>query len=144
MTAITTQIQPTPASISPTLQTINIIQGPSGKKLRRPITILIPEPRSLEEKNLQQYVINAFTAKMPSLIDFTFRNASVLEVAKHLKRHTTGSDATLYQYVYGINRYSRWIRQEPDRLINECKDTEQLSTHLKTKHEYSAKHLKNR
>ena len=95
MTAITTQIPPTPIPISPTIQTINISQGPSGKKLRRPITILIPEPRSLEEKNLQQYVITAFTVKMPSLIDFAFRNTSVLEVAKHLKRHTTGSDATL-------------------------------------------------
>ena len=117
------QVQAT-LTLSPTLQTLSIMRGPSGKKLRKPITVSIPMPRTLDEKSLQQYVINAFAVKMPSLIDFTFRNMSVLEVAKHLKRHATGSEATLYQYIYGIYRYCKWIRQEPDQLLSTCKDAE--------------------
>jgi len=119
---VSEQFQSTISPARPELQTISVTRSPGGKKLRKPIVVAIPKPRSLEEKSLQQYVINAFAIKMPSLILLTFRNKSLLQLARHLKRHTTASEATLYQYTYGVYRYCKWIRQEPDQLIASCKD----------------------
>ena len=59
---------------------------------------------------------------MPSLVPFTLNNDSALEVAKHLLRHRTGSSGTLYQYVYGIHRFSQWLNIQPDQLIQNCQD----------------------
>ena len=62
---------------------------------------------------------------------------SCRELAQHLLRHNSGSMATLYQYIYGVHRFSRWINRSPDQLISECKATEglpdqkSLSLHVK-------------
>jgi integrase len=55
-------------------------------------------------------------------VPFTFNNASTLELAKHLLRHRTGSTGTLYQYIYGVHRFSLWINAQPDQLIKTCQD----------------------
>jgi integrase len=80
----------------------------------------------LEAKNIpprdraaRQYVIDAFTGKMPRLIQFSFENESILKLATYLLRHTIGSKATLYQYVFGIYRFSKWIEKTPDEIIQE-------------------------
>jgi integrase len=39
-------------------------------------------------------------------------------------RHRTASTGTLYQYIYGVHRFSRWINAQPDQLIKTCQDTE--------------------
>jgi len=56
---------------------------------------------------------------MPSLIPFAFENESVLRIASYLLRHTTGSKATLYQYVFGVHRISNWIKKRPDEILRE-------------------------
>jgi len=61
---------------------------------------------------------------MPSLVPFSFNNNSTLELAKHLLRHRTTSTGTLYQYVYGVHRFCRWINAQPDQLIKSCQDPE--------------------
>jgi hypothetical protein len=57
-----------------------------------------------------------------TLVAFTFDNTSTLELAKHLLRHRTGSTATLYQYIYGVHRFSKWLNTQPDQLIKNCQD----------------------
>ena len=59
---------------------------------------------------------------MPSLVTFTFQNATAIELAKHLLRHRTGSQATLYQYIYGVHRFSLWTNTQPDQLVKACQD----------------------
>jgi hypothetical protein len=59
---------------------------------------------------------------MPALVPFTLNNKTTIEVAKHLLRHRTGSPDTLYQYTYGIYRFSQWLNIEPDQLISSCQD----------------------
>ena len=104
------------------MQALTITHSPLGKKLKNPIKLQLPETQSLAEEKLRQYVINSLSWKMPSLIPFSFDNDSVLEVAKHLLRHRTGSSGTLYQYVYGIHRFSHWLNIQPDQLIQNCQD----------------------
>jgi len=104
------------------LQAVIITHSPLGKKLKIPISLQLPETQSLAEEKLRQYVINSLCWKMPSLVPFTLNNDSTLEVAKHLLRHRTGSSGTLYQYLYGIHRFSQWLNLQPDQLIQNCQD----------------------
>jgi hypothetical protein len=59
------------------------------------------------ERAARQYVIDAFRGKMPSLIPFAFENESILKLVAYLLRHTIGSKATLYQYIFGVYRFSK-------------------------------------
>jgi integrase len=59
---------------------------------------------------------------MPVLIPMTFNNQSTLELAKHLLRHRTGSQATLSTYLYGVHRFCKYLNIEPDAMIQSCKD----------------------
>jgi len=103
---------------------LTITHSKRGKKLRNPITVSIPINLRPGEKAVYQYVIDAFTVKMPSLIPLTFENEALLNLASYLKRHTIGSVATLYQYTYGIYRFSEWISQTPDQIFYNCKTSE--------------------
>jgi len=104
------------------MQAITITHSPLGKKLKQPITLTVPEPQNAADEKLQQYIINSLSWKMRRLVPFTFNNTSTIEVAKHLLRHRTGSPGTLYQYIYGINRFCRWANTQPDQLIENCQD----------------------
>ncbi len=104
------------------MQAVTVTHSPLGRKLKIPICLQLPETQSLAEEKLRQYVINSLCWKMPSLVPFTLNNDSALEVAKHLLRHRTGSSGTLYQYVYGIHRFSQWLNIQPDQLIQNCQD----------------------
>jgi site-specific recombinase XerD len=84
--------------------------------------VAIPEAQTAADKKLQEYIINALLTRMPSLVPFTFENATTIELAKHLLRHRTGSPATLYQYIYGVHRFSKWLNTQPDQLIKACQD----------------------
>ena len=74
------------------------------------------------EQKARQYIINSFTGKMPTLIPFALENNSVIKLASYLLKHTTGSKHTLYQYVFGIYRFSKWINKKPDQIIKEVLD----------------------
>jgi len=104
------------------MQAITITHSPLGRKLKQPLTVSVPNPQDPGDEKLQQYVIDSLSWKMPSLVPFTFNNASTLELAKHLLRHRTGSTATLYQYIYGVYRFSQWINAQPDQIIRSCQD----------------------
>jgi len=92
----------------------------------------VPRATRPGEKALNEYVIDAFSKKMPSLIPFTFDNKTVLNRAKYLLRHKTGSHATLYQDVYGIYRFTETIDETPDQIIERCKTFEGLQSQRET------------
>lgn len=73
----------------------------------------------LREAKAQQYIIDSFTGKMPSLIPFAINNKSVVKLASYLLKYTKGSGKTLYQYTFGIYRFSRWLGKAPDEIIQE-------------------------
>ncbi|MCJ7762034.1 site-specific integrase [Candidatus Bathyarchaeota archaeon] len=104
------------------MQTITFTESSQGYKLRTPLTLSLPETQNAADKKLQQYIIDSLLGRMPSLLVLTFENASTINLAKHLIRHRTGSQATLYQYMYGIYRYSKWLNNSPDQLIKACQD----------------------
>jgi integrase len=103
-----------------------VTRGPSGRRLKQPFTLEIPETESVAERRLRQYIINAFTGFHPKLVRFTFENSTTMEVAKHLLRHRTGSLHTLRNQIYDLYRFSEWLKKRPDELVNKCKGKDQV------------------
>ena len=77
------------------------------------------ESESPRERACRQYVEESFKRKKASLIPFALENESVMKIAKYLLNYTTGSNATLYQYVFGVNRFCKWLKKNPDDIIRE-------------------------
>jgi len=108
------------------MKTLAITRGPSGRRLKQPFTLEIPETESVADGKLRQYVIDTFIKWHPKLARFTFEHSTTMALAKHLLRHRTGSLHTLCNYVYDVYRFSRWLQREPDQLLNDCKGKDQV------------------
>jgi site-specific recombinase XerD len=104
------------------MRTVTITESSQGHKLQTPLTLTMPEAQTAADKKLHQYIIDALLTRMPSLLNLTFQNPSMIELAKHLLRHRTGSPQTLYQYIYGVHRFCLWTNTQPDHIVNTCKD----------------------
>lgn len=89
------------------MQAMTITHSPLGRKLKTPITLSIREPQTAADNKLQQYIINSLSWKMPALVPFAFDNEATMQLAKHLLRHRTASQGTLYQYLYGAYRFCK-------------------------------------
>jgi integrase len=74
----------------------------------------------LREKKAREYIVNSFTGKMPSLIPFAIQNESILKLASYLLKYTTGSKHTLYQYVFGVHRFCKWMGERPDNTVRDA------------------------
>jgi integrase len=108
------------------MKSITITRGLSGRRLKQPFTIEIPETESAAERKLRQYVIDALIGWHPKLVQFTLKNSTTMEVAKHLLRHRTRSLHTLRNQIYDVYRFSTWLRKSPDDLVSQCKGKDQV------------------
>ena len=104
------------------MKTLTITKSSRGHKLHTPLTLTLPEAQTAADQKLQEYIIDALLTRMASLVTFTFQNTTTIELAKHLLRHKTGSPATLYQYIYGVHRFSLYTNTQPDQLVKACQD----------------------
>ena len=83
---------------------------------------LIDEAETPREKATKQFIVEGFKGKMRSLIPFALENESIQNLASYLLKYTKSkSKATLYQYVFGVYRFCRWIGKSPDDIIEEVK-----------------------
>jgi len=108
------------------MKSITITRGPSGRKLKQPFRVEIPDGESAAERRLRQYVIETFVGWHPKLAQFTFEHSTTMTLAKHLLRHRTGSLHTLRNYVYDIYRFSKWLQKGPDQFLKDCKEKDQV------------------
>jgi hypothetical protein len=108
------------------MKKVRIVKSSLGYTLKKPLILEIPEPRNRAEQNLQRYVIETFVGQYPHLAQFTFENNSMMELAKHLLIHRTGSHATLCNYVYSVHSFCRWLNTSPDKLLTECRDQDEV------------------
>ena len=102
------------------LQVVEVSRSPNGRRLSSPLKLQLPRPSSKGDEALQHWVIEAFSWKMPALIEFTLRSPAATELAKRLMLSNSGSKATAYQYIYGVYRYCLYLGKNPDALISEC------------------------
>ena len=101
-------------------QILQISHSPNGRRLQRPLKLQLPQASSKGEMNLQRWVIDALSWKMPALVEFTLQSQTATELAKRVMLSNSGSKATLYQYIYGVYRYCTYLGKRPDALLSEC------------------------
>lgn len=105
--------------------TLTFMNGRPRGQIRNEYSFEVPEPKDDSEKRLYQFIIDTFAErKVGKLIPFTFENSSVMELARAMFFRGIGSSATLFDYTSDIYRFCEWSGSEPDRLVNECFDSE--------------------
>jgi integrase len=102
-------------------KTLIIERGVRGGRFKKPVTIRVPERQNKAEKKLLQYIWESLSRRS-SLIPFTLNNFSTMEVARHLLFNRTGSQDTFRSYIDHFNSFCRWIKAEPDQLVNKCRN----------------------
>lgn len=85
------------------------------------------------ERIARQFLVESFTGKMPSLIPFALENESIVKLSSTLLRSTSGSKHTLYQYVFGVHRFSDWLNKKPDSTIREVSENRTVADHYTKK-----------
>jgi len=95
---------------------------------------LIESANTPRERAAKRFIIEAFRGKMSSLIPFSMENESILNIASYLLKYTKSkSKATLYQYVFGVYRFCRWLGKAPDEVIREVMFKEKtIDDYIKT------------
>ncbi len=91
-----------------------------GHRLKQPVRIPLKEVIEVGEKGLVVYALSLANER-PKLIEFLFRNQSLIRMAKHFLRHCSGSVHSLYSYTNTLDLYSRWIGHSPDLIIADVK-----------------------
>ncbi|MGB9023701.1 MAG: site-specific integrase [Candidatus Bathyarchaeia archaeon] len=99
---------------------MEVTHSPNGRRLSHCLRLQLPQASSKGEENLQRWVVEAFSWKMPALIEFTLRSPAATELAERIMVSNSSSKATLYQYMYGVHRYCNYLGKTPDDLISEC------------------------
>jgi hypothetical protein len=108
------------------LREISVITSTQGYTLKKPLYLRIPEPKNELEAKVFEYIIESFTGYSPYLARTTFENTSALKIAEHLLLHRTGSKRTLNNYIYNTCDFTRWLGTTPDKLLNECLNSDGL------------------
>jgi integrase len=86
---------------------------------------LIEEAETPREKATRRFIIEAFKGKMRSLIPFAIENESVQNIAGYRLKYTKSqSKATLYNDVFSVRRFCKWLSKSPDSIIKEVKRNE--------------------
>jgi integrase len=85
------------------------------------------------ERIARKYIRESFTGKMPSLIPFSLENKSIVKLASNLLKFTSGSRYTLYQYVFGVHRFSEWLEKKPDKMVKEIRENPRSTDQYKVR-----------
>jgi len=102
-------------------------RGPTGRRLATKVPIdLSNVPRNMLD--VAEYVIKSLSASMPSAIPFVLKNVSVLNLAKHLKRHKTSSPSSLVVYVSHLRKFCEWYGVDPNGVVAEFYVNGEVST----------------
>jgi len=100
--------------------TVKVNGTAGGRGLTRPVQFNIPVPRNKADARMYAYVIDSMSKRLVYLTPFVFQNDSLLKLGSYLLNDASASAGTLYEYIYTIDRFCRWIQKTPDQLMMEC------------------------
>lgn len=103
-------------------QTLVLERSGLGKKLCHPIIIPVPARTDKVALDIQRYIIESFSSRIPRLIPLALRNQTLQTLAEYLKYEQSASLNSPCHYTYTIYRFCMWTDCEPDDLIAECKE----------------------
>ena len=100
-------------------KTLVIGRGVRGHKFRKQLKIRVPVRLNAAEKKLLRYILESLSRRS-CLIPFVLNSSSTMAVARHLLFNRTGSPLTFYRFVDDFYSFCRWIKAEPDQLLQKC------------------------
>ncbi|MDR2707430.1 MAG: site-specific integrase [Nitrososphaerota archaeon] len=112
--------------------------------LKHPITLSLEKVLAAKQIGLIKYVFQALLCERPILLQYTFDNQSILQMANHFLRNFSGSPQSCYTYIQHVHQYTTWLNSTPDQIIQDLKpngdtvDPERLQNHTKFVNEYIA------
>lgn len=104
------------------METVTITKNLRGLRLKKPLILKVPEAHSATDLKLRNFVIETFLSTVRCLAQFTLENASTMKIAKYLLFNRTGSQSTLYAYIFNIHHFCKWADIQPDQLIRKALD----------------------
>jgi integrase len=102
------------------LSKICFSKSKQGPNLKTPVTFNVAEPYIETERQLQEYIIDSLRYKMPKLVPFVIENSSMMQLAKHLFLHNSGSTKSLENYIRGVVDFCEWSSITPDGIVKQC------------------------
>jgi len=105
-----------------TNKTVTIERSSLNKRLKKPIVFMAPSTTDKVTLDLQRYLIESLSSRVPRLIPFALRNQAIMRLAEYLKYERSASLNSPSHYIYTIHKFCSWSNMEPDDLIAECKD----------------------
>jgi site-specific recombinase XerD len=105
-------------------ETITIEKSILSKHLRQPIIIQVPKTTDKAALDIQRYLIESLSSRVPKLIPFALSNQSLQRLAEYLKYERSASPNSPCHYILTIRKFCAWAIMEPDDLIAECMNPE--------------------
>lgn len=99
---------------------ITMQRGLRGTVLKTPVTVPVDSILELSSKGLAEYILESMLKSRPHLIPWVLANKSLINLATHLLRAGSGSQASLYGYCNDVHIYVRRFKlreESADRLI---------------------------
>jgi hypothetical protein len=100
------------------MKVLTINRSSKEHLLRKPLVLRVEENQNTHDEKLQQYFIDTFSASGIGLTQFTFDNASIIELAKHLLFHMSGSQKSLCQTICAVEKFFKWLDTQPEQIIS--------------------------
>jgi hypothetical protein len=107
-------------------KTITIDRSLKGTRLKTPVSFPVDWILQLGEKGLAEYILSSLVKSRPLLIPWILENQSLINLATHLLRSCSRSEASLYAYSNDVNIYVRRFRlkdNSADRLMSNVRLT---------------------
>lgn len=98
---------------------VEVFRGTSRTGPMKSIVARVKANWTEAEVNLARHIIESLRQqRIPKLIPFALQQETVWRVARYLKRSHSGSAASLATYVYDLNKFFNWIKEEPDQTYS--------------------------
>jgi site-specific recombinase XerD len=104
------------------MRTLIITHSPRGRLLKKPLVLQVKDEETLAERKLRQYITDTFLCRQVKLAEFVYKHESIMQVARHYLFHISGSQKSLYQTAYCVERYFHWLHLDPDKYVKQCLD----------------------
>jgi len=99
---------------------IIVYRRKDGGTLKKPVEVEVPADLRDEDLYLVDYIIQSVCMSTPACLSFALENKTVLNMAKYYLLYRTGSRKTLWNRIYHLYKFSKYLGKTPDQLIHEA------------------------
>jgi len=100
---------------------VELLRRRNGSRLKKPVRASFTRQPTKGNLAILDYVCRSLALRVPRALPLVLRNESVWRLARHFYTYKTQSLATLWTYVWRLQRWCRWMSLEPDEIVKELR-----------------------